>query len=315
MPDAISDSQDGASVKPSQSETTLKNQSPAHERPETAAQRLWRIIKYILTGRTEGPIWKPEVIELYERIRRRLSGPEDGPGQISSQTESGQQKERIEETRSQKRPEAEREEGHRHKQELRRDHEAQENPGAIQYRDELRAGSHVLLRYYDRSYPQMGVLEKWQLSRVTDQGERMVVMEGDGHDITVIRHGVKDKLTASRIERELPEVRELTRDVYSVLALDYWPSPAGIIDFGIDTGRHFAALQSAVRNGDITPRELDAALGNGRKIEALIKPSNPYHGVKFETSWDVLNNLVSEQKSELNPHASPDRQLMLKLTR
>ena len=67
----------------------LKSQSPASDSAESVSQRFWRTVKFIITGQREGSIWKPEVIELYERIRRRISGPEDGSGQINSHAPEG----------------------------------------------------------------------------------------------------------------------------------------------------------------------------------------------------------------------------------
>ena len=72
------------------------------------------------------------------------------------------------------------------------------------------------------------------------------------------------------------------------LVLDVWPSPAQVIDFGIASEAHYAALQYAV-GGDVTPEQLDEALGKGPALTALIRPGNPYYGrVEFKTDWDEL---------------------------
>lgn len=89
-------------------------------------------------------------------------------------------------------------------------------------------------------------------------------------------------------------VRKLACDVYTCLLLDVWPSPAGIQDFGIETERHYGALQYAVRDGDVTPEQLDEALGNGKALTALIRPDNPYYGVEFSTAWDNIMTSIKE---------------------
>jgi hypothetical protein len=86
----------------------------------------------------------------------------------------------------------------------------------------------------------------------------------------------------------VPTVRPVTQNVYECLLLDVWPTPSGVIDFGIESEDHYGALQHAVCVDDVTPEELDRALGNGAALTALIRPDNPYHGVEFKTVWDVL---------------------------
>ena len=97
---------------------------------------------------------------------------------------------------------------------------------------------------------------------------------------------MKEEVTAHPTS-SLP-VRPLASDVYNCLVFDVWPSPAGAVDFGIDSENHYGALQYAVRNHDVTPEQLDDAMGNGPELTALIRPDNPYYGVKFKTSWDDI---------------------------
>jgi hypothetical protein len=61
-----------------------------------------------------------------------------------------------------------------------------------------------------------------------------------------------------------------------------------VIDFGIESANHFGALQHAVCEDEVTPEQLDQALGHGAALTALIRPENPYYGVVFKTVWDVL---------------------------
>lgn len=88
-------------------------------------------------------------------------------------------------------------------------------------------------------------------------------------------------------------VRPVTENVFWSLILDVWPSPAGIQDFGLESSRHYAALQYAVRDDGVTREELDLALGDGKAITALIRPRNPYRGVRFETAWDGLGQVIN----------------------
>src|SRR5262245_53812593 len=83
-------------------------------------------------------------------------------------------------------------------------------------------------------------------------------------------------------------VRPVAQSVYDCLILDMWPTPAGTVDFGIKSERHYGALHYAVRDHGVTPEQLDAAAGDGEAITALIRPDNPYYGVEFRTSWDGL---------------------------
>jgi hypothetical protein len=75
--------------------------------------------------------------------------------------------------------------------------------------------------------------------------------------------------------------------LYQDLALDRWPSPATVLDFGIDSSSHLGALQFAVGEG-ITPYDLDRVLGDGPAITQLVTsvPGQPYAPIVFRTTWD-----------------------------
>jgi hypothetical protein len=85
-------------------------------------------------------------------------------------------------------------------------------------------------------------------------------------------------------------IRDTTRGLINAVCLDCWPSLASIADFGLDSQTHYEALYYPLRNGEISPEALDAALGHGEKLTALARnaPSNPHKGVSFYTSWDVM---------------------------
>ena len=85
-----------------------------------------------------------------------------------------------------------------------------------------------------------------------------------------------------------PPVRPVTKQLYQALVLDTWPSPAAVVDFGIDSERHYAALQHAIIQHDVTVEELDDAACDGPSLTALIRAESPYHGLTFTTSWDDL---------------------------
>ena len=70
---------------------------------------------------------------------------------------------------------------------------------------------------------------------------------------------------------------------------DVWPSPATIVDFGIDTPRHLGALQQAIRFG-YTAYDLNRVMGDGPAITKLVNamPRQPYGFVAFHTVYDKL---------------------------
>ena len=97
------------------------------------------------------------------------------------------------------------------------------------------------------------------------------------------------------------DVRPVTREVYEALILDIWPSPAGIVDFGLESPAHLGALQHAIRYDDVTIEQLDAALGNGEALQALVSKTNPYRNARFRTKWDEiaeLEEMVSEEEKK-----------------
>lgn len=89
--------------------------------------------------------------------------------------------------------------------------------------------------------------------------------------------------------------RSMAVRLVDCLILDQWPSPASIIDWGIDSAHHLGALQHAVVVG-ITAYDLDRVLGDGPAITALTRgvPRQPYRDVVFTTAYDAL--LVNEEQ-------------------
>lgn len=88
--------------------------------------------------------------------------------------------------------------------------------------------------------------------------------------------------------RPLTELRMATQLVER-LVTDQWPSPATIVDFGIESSAHLGALQFAVRSG-ITAYDLDRVMGSGPAVTQLVRgiPGQPYGNVEFVTAYDTL---------------------------
>ena len=104
-------------------------------------------------------------------------------------------------------------------------------------------------------------------------------------------------------------VRSVTERAYMALMLDVPLSPAAMTDFDAPTTEHYAALQAAIRAG-ATRNDLDAALGNGRELTALVKR---YTGrdIAFTTAWDLLVTDVAataagEEAGPVHGRASAD---------
>jgi hypothetical protein len=115
---------------------------------------------------------------------------------------------------------------------------------------------------------------------------------------------------ANEFEKQLAQVRPVTRQLIESVLLDAWPShPAVIVDFGLDSQEHYEALYYPIRNREILPQALDEALGHGEKLTALAKeaPSNPHKDVQFSTSWDVVFGRKGPTLSEDQPtHGQPE---------
>lgn len=85
-------------------------------------------------------------------------------------------------------------------------------------------------------------------------------------------------------------VRPVTANFVESILLDCWPRPAAVVDFGLVSQAHYEALYYPVRAGEITLEALDAALGDGKSLTALVNAarSNPHRGLVFRTAYDGL---------------------------
>lgn len=85
-------------------------------------------------------------------------------------------------------------------------------------------------------------------------------------------------------------VKPVTAAAYEALMLDMPLSPAATVDFGVTSTNHYAFLQRAVRGG-VTMEELDAVLGDGPAITALVREGQfgplMAYSPTFKTVWDV----------------------------
>jgi hypothetical protein len=95
---------------------------------------------------------------------------------------------------------------------------------------------------------------------------------------------------AGGFAEQLSEARGTTRGLVTAVLLDTWPSVAAVTDFGLESQRHYEALYHPIRNGELRPAILDAAMGYGEKLTELARsaPSNPHKDIQFHTVWDDL---------------------------
>jgi hypothetical protein len=115
----------------------------------------------------------------------------------------------------------------------------------------------------------------------------------------------------SPFAEQLAAARPATQNLVQSVLLDEWPRPSAVVDFGLDSQKHYEALYYPIRNQEISPAVLDAAMGHGERLTGLAagSPSNPHKDVQFYTSWDVL--LGREPQDAFDPgkyaHHQPAR--------
>jgi len=79
----------------------------------------------------------------------------------------------------------------------------------------------------------------------------------------------------------------MAQTLVDCLTDDCWPTPATLVDYGIDSSDHLKALQSAYRGG-CNVYDLDRVMGDGRAITQLIHavPGQAIVGIQFRTMYD-----------------------------
>jgi hypothetical protein len=102
----------------------------------------------------------------------------------------------------------------------------------------------------------------------------------------------------------MTRIRNTTRNLVEALWADEWPRRAAVVDFGLESQAHYEALYYGVRDGQITPGQLDAAPGRGEALTALARAarSNPHRDILFRTDWDAIREEVEpEDTGQLIP--------------
>jgi hypothetical protein len=104
----------------------------------------------------------------------------------------------------------------------------------------------------------------------------------------------------TKFAEQLMSVRPVTRNLVTSVLMDAWPNHAAVVDFGIDSQKHYEALYYPIREAEIMPQTLDAALGDGPTLTALARDaaSNPHKDVEFHTSWDLILCRESSRTAE-----------------
>lgn len=97
------------------------------------------------------------------------------------------------------------------------------------------------------------------------------------------------------------KIWQTTRGLVTSLMWDLPLTNAQCDDFGVVTANHYRALRAVLMyepegaglppeevKADLRERilELDAAMGNGRKLTALVRKYAPQYDLVFETIWD-----------------------------
>jgi hypothetical protein len=93
-----------------------------------------------------------------------------------------------------------------------------------------------------------------------------------------------------QFSEQLEKVRPITRNLIDSAMNGSAVTNATVIDFGLDSQKHYEALALPIQQKEIMPLELDAAMGHGEKLTKLAREasSNPHKDVQFYTSWDGM---------------------------
>jgi hypothetical protein len=100
----------------------------------------------------------------------------------------------------------------------------------------------------------------------------------------------------------------VTNSLVTAVLFDVCPDRAAATDFGIHTQNYYETLYHPLSHGDITPEQVDAALGDGHKLTQLVKGAayNPHCGIVFRTAWDELR---PEPEREMGSAAARDEDI------
>ena len=91
--------------------------------------------------------------------------------------------------------------------------------------------------------------------------------------LTLLMEGEFTVIDAKTWHQQLAAARDTTRDLVQSVVRDEWPRNGAIVDFGIDSQKHYEALYHPIREREIEPKQLDEALGDGDKLSELARRS------------------------------------------
>jgi hypothetical protein len=134
--------------------------------------------------------------------------------------------------------------------------------------------------------------------------EKRAALQNPKDNRHVFSAGLEDETDAPAPEPGPRRIRDTTRNLVNAVVLDVWPSHPAIVDFGLDTQEHLEALYYPLRHGDITPEQVDAALGDGKRLTELVNatPHNPHKGIGFRTDRDDRLLSPGEIACDDSPH-------------
>ncbi|MFL5241523.1 MAG: hypothetical protein ACJ8FY_05395 [Gemmataceae bacterium] len=104
----------------------------------------------------------------------------------------------------------------------------------------------------------------------------------------------------TKFAEELLFVRPTTLGLVMAMLTDVWPGKEAVADFGVNSWKHYEALYFPIREAEIMPIALDAALGDGPMLTELVRDaaSNPHKDVEFHTSRDLSLGRESSRTAE-----------------
>jgi hypothetical protein len=96
-------------------------------------------------------------------------------------------------------------------------------------------------------------------------------------------------MTPRRVPK-MTMLRNNTRNLVEAIWADKWPRQGAVVDFGLRSQAHCEALYYGVRDAQIMPEQLDAALGRGEALTTLVRSarSNPHRDIQYRTNWGDL---------------------------
>jgi hypothetical protein len=109
----------------------------------------------------------------------------------------------------------------------------------------------------------------------------------------------------SKFGEQLASARTETRHLITSVLLDQWPNNSCAAAFGVHSHQHYESLYFPIRNQELTPKQLDAAIGDGLALTALVRdaPSNPHKEIEFQTLRSMLAKRYGPETQPTNENA------------